>query len=81
MTRTLEAADYWRLRAICSEAQRCELLALQARAELATAHKKQNGRARRARARPGGADVHARRRHADDHGPRARVTEGSPCSR
>jgi hypothetical protein len=41
MTRTLEAADYWRLRAICSEAQRCELLALQARAELATAHKKQ----------------------------------------
>jgi hypothetical protein len=41
MTRTLEAADYWRLRAICSEAQRCELLALQARAELATATKKQ----------------------------------------
>jgi hypothetical protein len=41
MTRTLEAAAYWRLRAICSEAQRCELLALQARAELATAHKKQ----------------------------------------
>jgi hypothetical protein len=41
MTRTLEAADYWRLRAICSEAQRCELLALQARAELATAQKKQ----------------------------------------
>jgi hypothetical protein len=41
MTRTLEAAAYWRLRAICSEAQRCELLALQARAEFATAHKKQ----------------------------------------
>ena len=41
MTRTLEPAEYWRLRAICSEAQRCRLLALQARAELATAHKKQ----------------------------------------
>jgi hypothetical protein len=41
MTRTLEAADYWRLRAICSEAQRCELLALHARQEFATAHKKQ----------------------------------------
>jgi hypothetical protein len=41
MTRTLEAVDYWKLRAICSEASRCEVLALQARAELATAHKKQ----------------------------------------
>jgi hypothetical protein len=41
MTRTLEAADYWRLRAICSEAQRCELLALHARQEFTTAHKKQ----------------------------------------
>jgi hypothetical protein len=41
MTRTLDAADYWKLRAICGEAQRCELLALQARAELAAAHKKQ----------------------------------------
>jgi hypothetical protein len=41
MTHTLDAAVYWKLRAICSEAQRCELLALQARAELATAHKKQ----------------------------------------
>ena len=42
MTRTLEPVDYWRLRAICSEAQRCEVLALQARADLAAAHKKQN---------------------------------------
>jgi hypothetical protein len=41
MTRTLEAADYWKLRAICGEAQRCELLALHARQELATALKKQ----------------------------------------
>jgi hypothetical protein len=40
MTRTLDGADYWKLRAICSEAQRCELLALQARAELAAAQKK-----------------------------------------
>jgi hypothetical protein len=41
VTRTLDAADYWKLRAICSEAQRCELVALQARRDLATAHKKQ----------------------------------------
>jgi hypothetical protein len=41
MRRTLEAADYWKLRAICGEAQRCELLALHARQELATALKKQ----------------------------------------
>jgi hypothetical protein len=40
LTRTLAAADYWRLRAIGSEAQRCELLTLQARAELAAAQKK-----------------------------------------
>jgi hypothetical protein len=41
MTRTLEAAAYWRLRAICSEAQRCELIARQARVELAAAVQKQ----------------------------------------
>jgi hypothetical protein len=41
MTRTLEAADYWKLRAICSEAARCEVIALQARNELVAAHKKQ----------------------------------------
>jgi hypothetical protein len=41
MRRTLDAADYWKLRAICGEAQRCELLALHARQELATALKKQ----------------------------------------
>jgi hypothetical protein len=42
MTRTLDAVDYWKLRAICSEAVLCETRALQARADLATAHKKQN---------------------------------------
>jgi hypothetical protein len=41
MTRTLEAAAYWKLRARCSEAQRCEVLALQARTALATAHQQQ----------------------------------------
>ena len=41
MTRTLEAAAYWKLRALCSEAQRCEGLALQARAALVTAQQKQ----------------------------------------
>ncbi len=41
MTRTLDAADYWKLRAICSEAQRCELLAVHARNDLAVALKKQ----------------------------------------
>ena len=41
MTRTLDAADYWKLRAVCSEAQRAELLALHARGELAAAQKKQ----------------------------------------
>jgi hypothetical protein len=41
MTRTLDAADYWKLRAVCSEAQRCELLALQARTAMADAYKKQ----------------------------------------
>jgi hypothetical protein len=40
MTHTLEAATYWRLRAICSEASLCEVRALQARADLATATKK-----------------------------------------
>jgi hypothetical protein len=42
MTRTLDAIDYWKLRAICSEASRCEILALQARDALTIAHKKQN---------------------------------------
>ena len=42
MTKTLEPVDYWKLRAICSEASLCEVRALQARADLATAHKKQN---------------------------------------
>jgi hypothetical protein len=37
----LAAADYWKLRAICSETQRCEVIALQARNELVAAHKKQ----------------------------------------
>jgi hypothetical protein len=41
MTRTLEAADYWKLRALCSDTQRCEVLARQARDTLATAHGKQ----------------------------------------
>jgi hypothetical protein len=41
MTRTLAAVAYWRLRAICSEAQRCELIARQARVELAAAVQKQ----------------------------------------
>ena len=41
MTCTLDAAKYWRLRAICSEAQRCELLAVHARNDLAVALKKQ----------------------------------------
>jgi hypothetical protein len=41
MTRTLDAAVYWKLRAICSEAQRCDVLARQARADLAAAYKKQ----------------------------------------
>jgi hypothetical protein len=40
-TRTLEPAAYWKLRAWCSEVQRCEVLARQARADLATAHKQQ----------------------------------------
>jgi hypothetical protein len=42
VTHPLEAVAYWKLRAICSEASRCEVIALQARADLATAHKKQN---------------------------------------
>jgi hypothetical protein len=41
MTRTLDADAYWKLRALCSDAQRCELVAVHARADLATAHKKQ----------------------------------------
>jgi hypothetical protein len=41
VTRTLEAAAYWKLRALCSEAQRCEGLALQARAALVIAQQKQ----------------------------------------
>jgi hypothetical protein len=41
MTRTLEAGAYWKLRAICSEAQRAELVAAQARDGLAAAYKKQ----------------------------------------
>ena len=42
MTRTLDAVDYWKLCAICSEASLCEALARQARDALATAHEKQN---------------------------------------
>jgi hypothetical protein len=42
MTRTLDPVDYWKLRAICSEASLCEVRALQARADLATAQKKQD---------------------------------------
>jgi hypothetical protein len=41
MTRTLDAPTYWKLRALCSDTQRCEVLAGQARAALATAHHKQ----------------------------------------
>ena len=41
MTRTLEAADYWHLRAVCSEAQRAELVAVQARDAFVVASKKQ----------------------------------------
>jgi hypothetical protein len=42
VTRTLDAVDYWKLRAICSEASLCEARALHARDALATAHAKQN---------------------------------------
>jgi hypothetical protein len=42
VTKTLEPVDYWKLRAICAEASRCEIIALQARNDLTTAHKKQN---------------------------------------
>ena len=42
MTKTLEPVDYWKLRAICSEASLCEVRALHARDALATAHAKQN---------------------------------------
>lgn len=41
MTRALEAAAYWQLRALCSDVQRCEAIARQARAELVAAQKKQ----------------------------------------
>jgi hypothetical protein len=41
LTRTLDAADYWKLRAVCSEAQKCEALAYQAREAFAAAYKKQ----------------------------------------
>jgi len=41
MIKTLDAAAYWKLRALCSEAQRAELVAVHARADLATAHQKQ----------------------------------------
>jgi hypothetical protein len=41
VTRTLEAVDYWKLRAVCSEAQRAELVAVQARDAFAAASKKQ----------------------------------------
>jgi hypothetical protein len=42
LTRTpLEAAAYWKLRALCSDTQRCEVLARQARDALAIAQAKQ----------------------------------------
>ena len=41
MTKTLPACDYWKVRAICSEAQRCELIVITARDALTAAHKKQ----------------------------------------
>jgi hypothetical protein len=41
MTRTLEAAAYWKLRARCAETQRCEVVAMQARAALVTAQQQQ----------------------------------------
>jgi hypothetical protein len=43
MTRTLEAAPYWQLRAYCSEAQRWALALEHARAELARALQHQTG--------------------------------------
>ena len=43
MTKTIEPAAYWKLRAICSDAQRAELVAVHARADLATARQKQAG--------------------------------------
>jgi hypothetical protein len=41
MTRPLEAVDYWKLRALCTDAQRAELVAVHARDALATARQKQ----------------------------------------
>ena len=41
MTRTLEAAVYWQLRALCAEGQRCELVVRLARADLVAAQQKQ----------------------------------------
>lgn len=40
--RTLAPVDYWHLRARCSETQRLELVALQARAALLTARQQQD---------------------------------------
>ena len=78
MTRTLEPVDYWKLRAICSEASLCE--SARAPGARRPRHRAQETEraARRARVRPGRADVHARRRHADDHVPRDRVTRKDP---
>jgi hypothetical protein len=41
MTRTLEAAAYWQLRALCADAQRAELVAVHARDALTAARQKQ----------------------------------------
>ena len=41
MTRTLDAAAYWKLRAICAESQRCAAVAVAAREAMVAADKKQ----------------------------------------
>ena len=41
MTRTLDAAVYWHLRAICAETQRYEVIARQAHTDLVAANKRQ----------------------------------------
>ena len=60
MTRTLEPIEYWKLRALCSDTQRCEVLARQARETLTTAHGKQSRGIDRPRARSRPPDVHPR---------------------
>lgn len=42
MTRTLEAVEYWKLRAVCSEAQHAAAVAVHARENLLAAQRKQS---------------------------------------